>query len=122
MLLKFPFWQFFFTFLFLKLFPRVMPSIGNLTFPVVYIDRLNQHRRSRYSNRAVMCIMSFWPGALVLSLHHRYTTLNRDWKQIMRANMFQCKKRDSVETMHVSLSTSPSHLQHIILSRARVGY
>ena len=38
-------------------------------------------------------------------LNHRYTTLNRDWKRITRANMFLCKKRESIETMRVSPST-----------------
>ena len=38
-------------------------------------------------------------------LKHRYTTLNRDWKRITRANTFLCKKRESIETMRVSPST-----------------
>ena len=39
-------------------------------------------------------------GCVITALYHRYTTLNRDWKRITRANVFLYKKRKSVETMH----------------------
>ena len=53
---------------------------------------------------------------------HRYTTLNRDWKRITRANTFLCKKRESIETMRVSPSTPQIVFENIVLSRERAGY
>ena len=55
-------------------------------------------------------------------LNHRYTTLNRDWKRITRANTFLCKKRESIETMRVSPSTPQIVFENIVLSRERAGY